>query len=366
MKPEKEHFEEGLVSVVMSNFNTPIKYLKESIDSVLAQTYTNFEFIIIDDGSTDDSAKFIESYVDPRIKLIYNETNMGLARSLNKGLDLCRGEYVARMDSDDVCYPERFAEQTAFLKKNPDTIVCGTFVEFIDENGKTTSLSGKHTVIPEMDYYKICLLFSNSPTIFHPSAMFSRKLLVQYHIKYDEAFRYAQDYRMWVNCAQYAKCTNIKKHLMKYRNHSVAISAAKYDEQCGYAYQIIQQQLDALHLELTDEIIPYHFKYLYLFTGYSVLMKQWIKKIIKANKTYQVYDHKKLKKLLWDRFSHNCVYSMRSADFKKRWYIIRTMSFRAFIGIMRIMMLKALTARKNAVYYAYEGTFKSSSDLDVK
>lgn len=357
MIPKTTPMEKGLISVLMSNYNTPVPYLKEAIDSVLAQTYTDFEFIIIDDGSTDDSPAFIESYSDPRIRLITNEQNMGLARSLNIGLALCHGEFIARMDSDDVCYPERFTEQAAFLKENPDTIVCGTCVEFIDDKGEVTSLSDFNTLIPDMDYYKICLLFSNNPTVFHPGAMFNRKLLLQYNITYDEAYRYAQDYRMWVTCSEYAKITNIQKYLMKYRNHSEAISSAKYEEQCRCAYRIIQQQLDPLHLTLTEEIIPYHFKFLYLFTGYSVKMKEWIRQIIKANKKYKIYHQKKLKRLLWDRFAHTCIYAMKQSDSKTRRYILRTMSFRAVIGILRIFILRLVNG-KNGIYNHYEGTIK--------
>ena len=101
----------GLVSVIMGNYNTPVSYLRESIDSILAQTYTDFELIIVDDASTDDSPAVLESYDDPRIRILYNEENLGLAKSLNRALDICRGEFVARMDSDDICLPERFEKQ---------------------------------------------------------------------------------------------------------------------------------------------------------------------------------------------------------------------------------------------------------------
>ena len=357
MENKREVFEEGLVSVVMSNFNTPVTYLKEAIDSVLEQTYTNFEFIIIDDGSTDNSADIIESYSDKRIKLIRNETNMGLTPSLNKGLEICRGEYVARMDSDDICHPERFSEQVSYLKENPDVIVCGTFVESIDDGGQTVRKKGERNIIPDMDYYRICLLFSNDPTIYHPSAMFNRKLLLRYNIKYHEEYRYAQDYRMWVSCSKRARCTNIQKYLVKYRNHDEAVSTFKYDEQCDCALRIINEQLAALNLRLTQEVTPYHFMYLYLYKGYSVLIRKWIKRIIKANKEYKVYHHKKLKKVLWDRFSHTCIYTMKKADFKTRWYVIRTMSLRAFTGILRILILNII-AGKGGVYSPYEGTIK--------
>ena len=140
-----------LISVVMSNYNTPINYLKESIDSVLNQTYSNFEFIIIDDGSTDDSLKFIKSYDDPRIKLIVNEENIGLTKSLNKGLKAAQGEFIARMDSDDICYPERFEKQIEYMRKHPDTTVCGTWPNILDENGNIEMKKWASSEINDMD-----------------------------------------------------------------------------------------------------------------------------------------------------------------------------------------------------------------------
>ena len=101
----------GLVSVVMPNYNTEEEYLRSAIESILNQTYSNFEFIIIDDGSTNDSVSIIESYDDERIVLIKNTENQGVTRSLNIALDHCKGDYIARMDSDDVSFPNRFEKQ---------------------------------------------------------------------------------------------------------------------------------------------------------------------------------------------------------------------------------------------------------------
>ena len=105
-----------------------MRYLKESIDSILEQTYSDFELIIVDDCSTDNSLEVIRSYTDPRIKVLCNEKNLGLAASLNKALDICRGEFVARMDTDDTCFPQRFEKQIAYMQENPDVILCGTHI----------------------------------------------------------------------------------------------------------------------------------------------------------------------------------------------------------------------------------------------
>ena len=113
------------ISVIMPAYNAE-KYIREAIDSILAQTYTDFEFIIIDDASTDATASIVESYSDERIRFFRNEHNMGVANTLNRGLDLAVGEYIARMDSDDISLPERFAKQVEFMDTHTDVIVCGS------------------------------------------------------------------------------------------------------------------------------------------------------------------------------------------------------------------------------------------------
>src|SRR5258707_849690 len=123
------------VSVVMSVYNGE-KYLGEAVDSILAQTFTDFEFIIIDDGSEDRSPELIEAYVDSRISFLRNEKNVGLTRSLNKGLQVASGEYIARMDCDDVSLPDRFAKQVAFMDANSGVGACGTWALDIDGAGK--------------------------------------------------------------------------------------------------------------------------------------------------------------------------------------------------------------------------------------
>ena len=105
------------------------KYINEAIDSILAQTFTDFEFIIIDDGSTDSTCAIVESYSDSRIRFFKNEHNLGVAATLNRGLDLARGEYIARMDADDISLPTRFEKQAAYMDSHPDVVVCGTGVE---------------------------------------------------------------------------------------------------------------------------------------------------------------------------------------------------------------------------------------------
>lgn len=295
--------EKGLVSVIMSNYNTPEEYLRSAIESILNQTYGNFEFIITDDCSTDNSLSIIESYTDKRIKILRNEENLGITKSLNKCLAVAKGEFVARMDGDDISLPERFEKQVEFLKSHPDHIVCGTGVELISDWQKTHSNNRICRTIPDKESFRIHLLFGNYPNIVHPTAMFNRNLLIKHDIRYIENYRLAQDYRMWVSCSEVAECANIPETLLNYRIHGKAVSSDKKELQKNTAICIMQEQLDKLHIELDDEFADIHRDFLFSRKPYDIKCKKWIKKLLAHNKKYKVYDQKKMKSILWKKWA---------------------------------------------------------------
>ena len=301
----EQRIEDGLISVIMSTYNRSSDYLRESMESILNQTYRNFEFIIIDDGSDNGTKELIESYRDPRIRLVINEKNIGLTRSLNKALDLCRGEFIARMDDDDIALPERFEKQFAYMRQHPDVIVCGTWVDVIDGSGRLTG-KVKHYLIEDMEAYRIYLLFGNHPNITHPSAMINRRLFLENHLRYEPDYNLAEDYRLWLRCAAIGKCAILQEVLLKYRRHSGSISVAKEQRQANVDYVIIQEQLDALHLTLPDELKELHHYLLsrqyYLQENNNRSLRKWLDQIIKANRKYRVYDPEKLERILRNRW----------------------------------------------------------------
>ena len=298
MNPEK-----NLVSVIMSNYNAPEEYLRPAIESILNQTYKNFEFIIIDDCSTDNSISIIESYSDERIKILRNEKNLGITKSLNRGLSVAKGEFIARMDADDISLENRFEKQVDFLKSHPEHIVCGTGVELI---GDWQSKHNKKFIcreIPERETYRINLLFGNFPNIVHPTAMFNHSLLLKHNICYNENYPLAQDYRMWVSCSEIAECANITETLLNYRVHGKAVSSDKKELQKNIAIQIMQEQLDKLHLKLDDNYSEIHKDFLYTRKPYDIKCKKWIKILLTQNKKHKIYNQKKLKKILWNKWA---------------------------------------------------------------
>lgn len=303
-------FQNELVSVIMTNYNTPEDYLRQAIESILNQTYSNFEFIIVDDASTDDSLLVIESYNDNRIIILKNEVNIGLTKSLNKALDICKGEFIARMDSDDISEPERFEKQVRFLKDNSNVIVCGTWVKMIGD-WKTSHTNEYITrTIPDRETFSIYQLFSNNPNIVHPSAMFIRELLLRCNIRYDERYIYSQDYRMWISCNRYSECAIVPEVLLQYRVHKSAITVTKKDIQNDCVYRIIQEQLDLLHLTLPEELKQYHLNLLTSRKPFDLRIKKWMKEIINANKTYQQYNKKFLKKILMKKWAEICYFGL--------------------------------------------------------
>ena len=313
--------EKNLVSVIMSNFNTPEEFLRAAIESILNQTYKNFEFIIIDDCSTDGSLSIIESYSDNRIKILKNEINLGITKSLNRGLAVAKGEFVARMDADDISVKTRFEKQVSFLRSHPDYIVCGTGVELIGDWETRHSNKFICRKIPSKDEFRIHLLFGNYPNIVHPTAMFNHELLLKHNITYNENYPLAQDYRMWVSCSEVGECANINETLLNYRVHNKAVSSDRKELQKNIAIQIMQEQLDRLHLELTEETTEIHKDFLLFRKKYHPEIKNWIKTIINHNKIYKIYDHKKLKRILWNKWTEISYFAI--AEHQNPLYAIR-------------------------------------------
>ncbi len=300
----------GLISVIMSNYNTPEEYLRQAIESVLNQTYNNFEFIIIDDCSSDISLEIIKSYKDERIVVLKNDENMGITKSLNRGLEIAKGEFIARMDADDICLPERFEKQVQYLSNNPAVVVCGTGVELFGDGADVYKEKIVCKAIPPKEEFQIRLLFGNQINIIHPTAMFRHKILLDNSIKYDERYIYAQDYRMWVNCSRVGECANLPDILLKYRIHNKAVSSDKKETQKECAKNIMAEQLSWLELSLPENWEEIHFGCLTGRRMYNPEFKKWIEKIISQNKKYKIYNQEKLENVLWNKWIETSYFTL--------------------------------------------------------
>lgn len=222
------------VSVVMSVYNGE-KFLQKAIDSILTQTYRDFEFIIIDDCSLDKSIEIINSYNDTRIRLIRNEQNMRLPASLNKGIRLATGKYIARMDADDISVSNRLAKQVEYMDSHPDVAVVGGSFQAIDEDGN--DLYVHHAMMGEK-LSKYCLMPS---PLAHPTVMMRRDVIVDNNLFYDEQYSSAQDYDLWQRINKKFRMDNLRDILLMYRIQGNSISVAKRQQQQDNTYKIFSQ-----------------------------------------------------------------------------------------------------------------------------
>lgn len=210
-------FDMTKISVVMSVYNGE-KYLNEAVESILNQTYRDFEFIIVDDGSTDKSLEILTSFQqkDKRIKLISRE-NRGLVNSLNEAVKLAQGEYITRMDADDVSIIERLEKQLKYAEEN-DLAVCGTWADCIGILGNKTK---SFDYPPRIDKVKTFTLLHNP--FIHPSVMF-KKYVFKKVGGYRKFFKHIEDYELWTRIVFKYKTGNISESLLKYRIHEEQIT----------------------------------------------------------------------------------------------------------------------------------------------
>lgn len=232
------------VSVLLPVFNGA-RYLPGAIESILGQTYTDFELLIIDDGSSDDSIEVVRSYSDDRIFLYSNGFNEGLVKALNRGISLSRGEFVARMDCDDISHPRRLAEQVSFMDTHPRVALCGTWVKTFGARAVTV----RHFANDEE--IRAGLVFESQ--LAHPSVMIRKEVLDTHGLHYDENYPSAEDYALWSAISTEYRLANVEKVLLFYRVHCRQVTAINKLESKKSAAMVSRRQLERLGLHPTEE-----------------------------------------------------------------------------------------------------------------
>lgn len=214
---------EPLITVLMPVYNGSV-FLKKAIDSVLAQSFTNFEFIIINDGSTDDSEKIIQAYTDSRIQHIRNGQNAGLIQTLNRGIDLAKGRYIARMDADDICMPQRLAVQKIFLETNSEISFVAATINIINEEGVASGIWALDRATISAQAIKSKLPFKNC--IAHPSVMGRTEAFKKF--KYKAQQLHTEDYDLWLRVLNSGgHIGKIAEPLLLYREHTASVTGTK-------------------------------------------------------------------------------------------------------------------------------------------
>lgn len=285
------------ITVLMPVFNGE-KYINQAVDSILNQTSKDFEFLIINDGSSDNTAEILRNYNDHRIRIIHNEKNIGLTRSLNKGIKLSQGEYIARMDADDISLPTRLERQVKFLQENMKIALLGTFSHLIDDKGRIIGGLYKPT-----DYHIIKKDLKHINSFVHGSVMIRKEPLLTIG-KYDVFFKRAQDYDLWLRLSQEHPVVNLPEYLYKHRIHNESIEIKYRKEQIMYCLLALIKNDNSTVDILADELIGLIIK-ANLYHRYSLPnVLSWISRITFRHmgkiEVYRKFYHLKFKKYIND------------------------------------------------------------------
>lgn len=306
------------VSVVMPVYNGE-KYLRTAIDSILKQSFTDFELIIINDGSSDTSSKIIESYSDPRIVYISNPENTGLAKVRNKGLDVVRGEYIAWLDCDDISLPTRLEKQVNLLDANPHIGICGTWVKTI---GGASEDIWRYPI--DSGFLRARMLFDDP--LATSSVMLRATCITQQKLRFSLDHPPAEDYEMWERISRSWDIANIPEVLTFYRIHSMQTSVVKVEQQKVSVWEIQKRMLLELGIFPTREEMLLH---LDIGAGWCFMSEfervisaeKWMEKLEVANRTNNIFPFESFKQAIAERWFLQV--AAASSNGLKAWTIYR-------------------------------------------
>jgi Predicted glycosyltransferases len=258
------------------------------------------EFVIIDDGSTDDSLNIIKSYNDNRIRLIENKENQGQSKTLNKGINLARGAYIARVDQDDISRSDRLEKQLEFMEINSDIDVCGSWVELMGKHNDVMNLETQSEDI------KISLLTNQN--LAHPAVMIRKSALIKHNLCYDPKFIIANDYDLWVRMFEYCSFANIPEPLVKHRVHHDQFSK-KFGEKNSYeTNRILKFLIKKIGVKTNDSSLIIHKKVFYGYDYEDLVISEvfkYLRKLRSSNIRNRIFEpdiFNEFLRLKWRRF----------------------------------------------------------------
>lgn len=270
-----------MVTVLLTVYNRVT--VVSTIKSILAQTYDDFELLIIDNASTDATHKVIKEIKDPRIRLIINEKNKGQTYSMNKGLKLARGKYIARIDADDLMLPERLEKQVAFMESNPEYGLCGSWVQFITDDDRLAMKI--KTCTTDIGFRVIQMI---GCAAYHPAVLLRRSILDDYNIIYNPEMMISEDYDMWRKIQKHSLCTNLPEILTYYRKGAESDSNK-------YATIAHKEEYKIRDLLSKEEVII-DIRHIHEILLIEQKTKKSIKDVFKLKKLYSLYLKKNLGK----------------------------------------------------------------------
>lgn len=268
-----------LVSVIMPVCNGET-YIQKATESILNQTLSQFELIIIDDGSTDKSIDILKDINDNRIKIIHTN-GVGISQALNIGIENAKATYIARMDCDDICESNRLEEQLKFMKKDTERCIIGCNANIIDENGAYINSRTSNQKDTEI---KIAL-FLGETSVLHPTMMINADFIKKNKIQYDTRYNLAEDYDLLCRASFYTRFENMDEVLLNYRVHNHSTSKTNYKSQRIVARNVLKKHLGKMNVLFTEEELTCHYQYA-LSLGENIKIEKlmmWNEKLMNMN-----------------------------------------------------------------------------------
>lgn len=331
-----------LISVILPVYNAE-RYIKESVDSILKQTYSNLELIIIDDCSIDGTAQILDSYTDPRIVRITNDRNRGIVYSLNCGLSAARGVYIARMDADDISLPNRFERQLEYMKNHPEVIISSCWFETFGAHNNVVKFQEKHdNIYPEF-------LFGNH--FLHPGYFMDAVKMRKHNLSYDENMKLVEDYDMAIRAGSIGMLANVPEVLLKYRVHDKQTSSISSLRQHELGAILRKKLLLGLGIDL-DSTQCAIFEDICVWEKYDICDNHTAKialdiyrSMLSQNKIARIYNDRCFAELIYNRMYIMLRIAFLKGKIDTNTYICLSLFY--FTGRLRAKLLLAMILKRN-------------------
>lgn len=315
-------------------------FLREAVDSILVQTYGDFELLIVDDCSTDDSVAIAGSFSDSRIRIVRSDKRLKLSGVLNLGLDAADGKYIARMDADDVCVPERLELQVEYLNAHPEVGICGGWVKTFGNHPSSGSI---FTYPQESEEIRAFSLFDNP--FAHPTVMMRKSFLDKFGLRFDGSFYPAEDYELWTRAVECFPSANIGKIFLEYRLHPNSLTLAGKSDMDAQSCRILKRAFAKFGLEPSDDEISFH----RLISTNRVPpdcshtcvehAELWLLRLLEANSQSGKYSPKAFKRAVDNVWFSVCYHSLTLGWWTVRKYLSSRLNVGTSVNIRRQLIL---------------------------
>lgn len=320
------------VSVVMPVFNSEL-FLTEAIESVLVQSFRDFELVIVNDGSTDSTQKILNGFEDKRITIINNEINLGLIYSLNRGISESNSEYIIRMDSDDISVSDRFEILVKYMDENPEVGACSSFFEF--------GINSNRVIKYPLSHEEIYLNFLNSCPFGHAPAILRRTVLVENNLNYDSDFIHSEDSNLWIRMLNVTCFANIPDMLYQVRLHPNSVTQ-KYPEQVNSSFQKSRNiHFANICTRLNEPVTILPFSNRDNYYNHIIKLEDKILKLINKNRLTKLFNEALFNKniaRLWLEIVNN----PKNVSFISLIHIIKSplIAYSHMVGLYRLILFK--------------------------